>query len=162
MKDLTPAQLPVPLEKDEQEAVVRLFEAVGTIVYRLSQSRATRQTEGLSDLYCFHPGIELVWWWETKRHKGGNYSDAQKFFRELHRSTDPAYAKMRDTRPLTLGGHRGDAEVWIAQIGLGGLNERRQFTLQPRMTPEYFAWKELLRLSRMKARRASRNHWPPR
>lgn len=68
------------LEKDEQAFIFKLFRGFGVIVYNLSQPRATKQTPGLPDMYCMHPGIRRAWWFETKRAEGGRLSEVQKVF----------------------------------------------------------------------------------
>jgi hypothetical protein len=68
------------LEKDEQAFIFKLFRGFGVIVYNLSQSRATKQTPGLPDMYCMHPGVGRAWWFETKRAEGGRLSEVQKVF----------------------------------------------------------------------------------
>ena len=160
---MKPPKLPVPLEKEEQAAIIRLFEAVGTIVCRLSQSRASRQTEGLPDLYCFHPGKRVAWWWETKRQKGGKVSPSQEFFRDLHETPHQIAV------PYALSGALRDAERWLTCSPLmlavfkpNGLISKTQiadrgiFTLLPMCTPAFFTWRGIQLAQRSKGRLARR------
>lgn len=138
----------VPLEKQEQAAIIRLFEAVGTIVCRLSQSRASRQTEGLPDLYCFHPGKRVAWWWETKRQKGGRLSPLQQAFRDLHET--PFQAAV----PYALSGALPDAEHWLTCSALGlAARVNGQLLIKPKMSEALYTWRRLQLEQRAKARR---------
>ena len=69
------------LEKAEQVEVVKNFRRAGFKVYWLSQSRASKQTPGLPDLYFVHKAKGIALWWETKRQVGGELSPAQADFR---------------------------------------------------------------------------------
>lgn len=71
------------LERTEQLEIVKLFRAFGFEVYWLSQARAAKQTPGLPDLWCMHRERTIAFWWETKRDKGGRFSEAQLRFREI-------------------------------------------------------------------------------
>jgi hypothetical protein len=68
------------LEKTEQSEVMKLFRAHGFMVYSLSQSRASKQTPGLPDLWVVHRELPLAFWFETKRQVGGTRSSAQLDF----------------------------------------------------------------------------------
>lgn len=70
---------PVTLESQVYEACCELLCLAGVKVYRLSQSRASRQSEGIPDLWVFGPG--RCAWIEVKR-PGGRLRRAQKEFRE--------------------------------------------------------------------------------
>jgi hypothetical protein len=70
------------LEKAEQWEIVKLFKAFGFEVYWLSQSRASKQTPGLPDLWCMHREQPIAFWFETKRTKGGRFSEPQRVFLE--------------------------------------------------------------------------------
>jgi hypothetical protein len=69
------------LEKAEQAVIVKMARASGGRVYSLSQSRATKQTPGLPDLWIMYPKW-VGFWWETKRQVGGDRSPAQIEFGE--------------------------------------------------------------------------------
>jgi hypothetical protein len=104
-------------EKTEQREVRKRFIVCGFRVYNLSQSRASKQSPGLPDLWIvrpaqlvqrrdgqFHvPGIAL--WWETKRQVGGRYSGAQREFAELCQQASVTW----------VGGDRYDAERWLVE-----------------------------------------------
>lgn len=70
------------LEKHEQNAVRKIFVAHGCAVYNLSQSRATKQTPGLPDLFVFSSRSGHAFWFETKRPVGGVQSRPQREFQE--------------------------------------------------------------------------------
>jgi len=70
------------LEQEEQREVAKIFQAFRFRVWWLSQSRATKQTPGISDLFLTHETLSIAFWWETKRQKGGKLSTAQVEFRE--------------------------------------------------------------------------------
>lgn len=80
----------VPLEKDVQQRVRKLYEAAGAVVYNLSQARASKQTPGLPDLWVFHVAADASWWHETKR-PGGDRTEAQEQFKERCRLTHTKY-----------------------------------------------------------------------
>lgn len=73
------AVAPPPQEKAVYEAVARILTLAGCQVYRLAQSRATRQTAGLPDLWVFGPTGGA--WIEVKR-PGGRLRPEQRVFRE--------------------------------------------------------------------------------
>ena len=59
-----------------------MFKALTCDPHWLSQSRRTKQTPGLGDLWVFAPeGWRLAWWWETKV-GAGRLEDAQERFRD--------------------------------------------------------------------------------
>lgn len=102
-------------EKSEQLEIVKRFRVCGFVVYNLSQSRASKQTPGLADLYAVHRDRPLALWWESKRQVGGKYSDAQREFK----------AHNDRCGVLCLGGDRYDVERFLverklAYIGAGG------------------------------------------
>lgn len=66
---------PVPLEREEQAAIVRLLTRAGWWVYSTSQGYrrdpgGTRMTPGLPDLYCLGPDPLPTFWVECKRRTG--------------------------------------------------------------------------------------------
>jgi hypothetical protein len=70
-------------EKAEQSEIVKRFKGIGGFaVYNLSQSRASKQTPGLPDLWCMHTRYAFAFWWESKRQVGGEFSDAQLHLRQ--------------------------------------------------------------------------------
>lgn len=88
--------LPPPLERDTQKAIVKLFEAVGCIVYRTSQgyrrdSGGTRMTPGIPDLWVICPRRQVAWWFEVKR-PSGKRTQAQVQFAVLCAATHTRYA----------------------------------------------------------------------
>ena len=82
--------LPRPTEKAVEAWVIDLFKKLGCHVYKLSQPRATMQSEGLPDLWIFCPRRKCAWWWEVKR-PGGRLSPAQRAFRERCEQTGTRY-----------------------------------------------------------------------
>lgn len=83
-RGLSPAQLRrnAAAGKGEYEACARLWELAGFKVYRLSQSRASRQTPGLPDLLLLHPRRGLAIAHEVKAGNGKLTPD-QEWFRFL-------------------------------------------------------------------------------
>lgn len=67
-------------EKATQADCVRVLRALGATVHTTSQSRAAKVTPGLPDIWFAFPQHRLAGWWETKRPRGGVYSDAQVAF----------------------------------------------------------------------------------
>ncbi len=58
-------------EKAVQRQVIRFYEGVGCIVYRLGgQPRKTMQTPGLPDLWVFCPRKRVGFWFEVKAECG--------------------------------------------------------------------------------------------
>jgi hypothetical protein len=108
------------LEKEIQASVVKLYTAFGCDVYNLSQARASKQTPGLPDLWCFYRGIDLDrsfgFWHETKTPKG-QQSVAQIEFEARCVSTGTLYV---------LGGVAA-AEAHLIRFGLA---ERVNGTLE--------------------------------
>ena len=66
-------------EKQEQQAITRVVQALGGSVWDTSDYRAVHVTKGLPDLVCFLNKPIMVWW-ETKSAKG-KPSDAQLNFK---------------------------------------------------------------------------------
>lgn len=71
------------LEKSIQWDVIVLLRAYNFTVWNLSQSRATRQGEGLADLYAVHVDRRQILWFETKTPTGAS-SPAQLEFQVFH------------------------------------------------------------------------------
>jgi hypothetical protein len=72
--------------QEEQRECRKVFVGIGCIAYWLSQSRKTKQTPGLGDLWVFAPeGWQLAWWWETKSGEG-KLTESQERFAALCRS----------------------------------------------------------------------------
>lgn len=71
------------LEKEIQWDVIVLLRAYNFTVWNLSQSRATRQGEGLADLYAVHVDRRQILWFETKTPTGSS-SPAQIEFQVFH------------------------------------------------------------------------------
>lgn len=71
------------LEKEIQWDVIVLLRAYNFTVWNLSQSRATRQGEGLADLYAVHVDRRQILWFETKTPTGSS-SPAQLEFQVFH------------------------------------------------------------------------------
>jgi hypothetical protein len=99
------------LEKAEQAEVVKRFRVCGFKVYSLSQARASKQTPGLPDLWLMNPARALGLWWETKRQKGGRFSDAQLEFAAACEYCRVNYA----------AGDRYDAERWLIENNLADI-----------------------------------------
>lgn len=75
------------LEKAAQIEIRKRFIACGFVVYNLSQSRASKQTPGLPDLWLVHRALPIALWWESKRPVGGRFSPAQlEFASSCHRA----------------------------------------------------------------------------
>jgi hypothetical protein len=106
------------LEKAEQWEIVKLFKAFGFAVYTLSQPRATKQTPGLPDLWLMHRELDIAFWWETKRSRGGRYSDAQIEFRDGCARCGVGYGS----------GDRAAARTHLIQLGLARIEGS---TLEP-------------------------------
>jgi len=66
-------------EKAEERAAHKLADALGFEVYRLSQSRASRQSPGWPDLLLVCPAKGLAVWYEAKS-ATGKQSPAQRAF----------------------------------------------------------------------------------
>jgi len=71
-----------PSEKQWEAWVIEAFRAAGCIVVKLSQPRATMQTEGTPDLFVMCPRRHAAFWYEVKR-PGQPLRPAQQRFREL-------------------------------------------------------------------------------
>src|ERR1051326_7436712 len=69
-------------EKDEERLGDDFMAKHGYEVIRLSQSRATMQTEGVSDRRYYHRGWKHAVWREAKR-EGGKQRARQRWFEEL-------------------------------------------------------------------------------
>jgi hypothetical protein len=78
----TKPKFPFAREKAVEAGVIDLFRKCGLLVFKLSQPRATMQSEGIPDLWVFCPRRRLAFWWEVKR-PGGKLSPHQQRFREL-------------------------------------------------------------------------------
>ncbi len=100
------AEKDVRLEKAIQSDVRKLYQAVGCIVYNLSQARATKQSPGLGDLYVILYRRRVAWWHETKT-PSGKQSVPQKFFAESCASAGVS---------VVVGGVRA-AEDHLVEIG---------------------------------------------
>jgi hypothetical protein len=97
------------LEKEEQQEVIKRLRVCKFKVYSLSQARASKQTPGLSDLWCVHLVDPIAFWWETKRQVGGRHSDAQSDFALECRRTGVGYYT----------GDRYEAERVLVRLELG-------------------------------------------
>lgn len=75
------------LEKEIQRDVVKLYRAHGCIVYALSQTRASKQTPGIGDLYVLNPVKKRDWWHETKTLFGRQSPDQREFSLLCHSCT---------------------------------------------------------------------------
>jgi hypothetical protein len=75
------AAAPAPSEKVWEAWIIDAFQKAGCVVYKLSQPRATMQTEGVPDLYIAWPRRRAAWWFEVKR-PGAQLRPAQQRFRE--------------------------------------------------------------------------------
>lgn len=94
--------------QEEQREVYKVFKGLTCRVYWLSQSRNSKQTPGLGDLWVFAPkGWRLAWWWETKAGRG-ELSDAQEDFRD----------SCLETGVLWGSGDRYDAQRFLIQLGI--------------------------------------------
>lgn len=113
-----------PLEAEIQVRVAHIYAAVGCRVYWLSQSRATRQTPGPSDLYLVHPTAGC-WWHEVKtpaglkealakRDKPKRTHLAQAEFRELHERIPSTCPR----RPVVVLGGTDAAWTQLEAVGL--------------------------------------------
>lgn len=72
---MTAPRLRAPTEAAIERQVIATYQAAGFVVYRLSQGfrkepGGTRQTPGLADLECWHPGRRLLVKHETKTPAG--------------------------------------------------------------------------------------------
>lgn len=77
---MKPGTAPPPLERHVYEACVSLLRLSGCDVYRLSQTRASKQSPGIPDIWAFAPGGQYAWI-EVKR-PGGRLRPEQRKFRE--------------------------------------------------------------------------------
>lgn len=75
------------LERQIQADVVRLYRAHGCIVYSLSQTRASKQTPGIGDIYVLNPVKKRAWWHETKTPSGRQSPDQREFALLCHSCT---------------------------------------------------------------------------
>jgi hypothetical protein len=116
---MEPARTPPSLEKDAYEAVVRLLRLAGCEVYRLSQSRASRQTPGIPDLWVFGPR-NLYCWLEVKR-PGGRLRPEQRKFQ--------AHCEARKIEHV-VGGVR-EVERLLIRWGLAVIEPSGQLVLTP-------------------------------
>jgi hypothetical protein len=108
------------LEKIVQGKVVKLYKLAGCSVYSLSQARASKQTEGLPDLWIMAPAVRAAWWMETKS-ATGKQSVAQRDFQARCLLSGVSYV---------LGGLE-DAQAKLVSVGLGAM-ENGQFVLTPK------------------------------
>lgn len=70
-----------PTEKQVVARLMYLYKAVGCVkIASTQQTRRSRQTVGLPDLYLLHPRIG-GWWHEAKR-PGGKQTPEQRAFQE--------------------------------------------------------------------------------
>jgi hypothetical protein len=111
------------LEKIVQRKVVRLYALAGCAVYSLSQARASKQTEGLPDLWIMAPTVRAAWWHEVKSAKG-KQTPTQRDFQARCLLSGISYV---------LGGLE-DAEAKLMSVGLGRM-EQGQFVLTPKGAP---------------------------
>ncbi len=81
-----------PREKQIQLEVRRFLEAFGCVVISFSQPRATKQTPGIPDLYCFPPRGRPAFWFEVKT-PNGITSEAQLDFEARCRMARIGYAR---------------------------------------------------------------------
>lgn len=98
---------PLPIEKVVQREVRQKFIQAGCTVYWLSQARRPGQTAGLPDLYVFHAGRGVAFWFECKR-PGGQLSTEQLEFQRL----------CGQTKTWHVSGGVLEAEHAIARFGL--------------------------------------------
>lgn len=88
------------LEKEVQQRVIECYKKAGCTVYNYSQPRKAKYiSPGSPDLLIFSPTLDVhphffpswqrrtMWYHETKRPKGGVYSDDQLAFAALCRET---------------------------------------------------------------------------
>lgn len=95
------------LEKAEQAYITRMARAIGFHVYNLSQSRASKQTPGLGDIWLVHQARHFAGWFESKRQVGGVRSAAQVAFGEECAAADIPYGF----------GDRYAFALWLSQCG---------------------------------------------
>lgn len=70
-------------EKREQAEVVKLYRAFGFEVFTTSQSRASRVSVGIPDVYAINPTKRVALWHEVKRSNGARVSQPQLRFAML-------------------------------------------------------------------------------
>ena len=89
MTTLATRRLRPPSEKQVEARVIATYRALGCVVYKLSQPRATMQTPGLPDLLVFAPWRTVPPWrtvaarafaWHEVKRVGGKQSAAQAMF----------------------------------------------------------------------------------
>jgi hypothetical protein len=78
-----------PSEKIEERQCINLYEQVGCVVIKFSQSQRAQQTPGIADLLVLYAKLDAFWWHEVKRRQGPQYykvqhgqSPHQKIFQE--------------------------------------------------------------------------------
>jgi hypothetical protein len=76
---------PAPLEKQVAWDIVQALRLVGFDISSTQQSRASRQTVGMPDLYATHAAWGLRFWLEVKR-LGGRVSKAQQAWHDAERA----------------------------------------------------------------------------
>lgn len=79
-------QGPPPLEKAVAGEIKRALEGVGYHVSSTQQARASRQTEGMPDLWVAHPAWRVFAWIEVKR-PGGKATKVQREWHEIVRAS---------------------------------------------------------------------------
>jgi hypothetical protein len=92
-------KIPPPLEKDEEQMCIDLYEQVGLIVIKTSQPQKPRgMTKGIADLQILDPKREAFWWHEVKRRSGPEYKKVnseqtadQRWFQLAVESTGQRY-----------------------------------------------------------------------
>lgn len=135
----------VPLERAEQRAIMAMLGTVGFCLCTLDQRRATWQTPGLHDLYAVHPAAGLAVWFDAKRIRGGQVSEAQELFGEIHDAARTVALGRREALhgiPIVTIGSRYQAEELLLAHGLA---ERRGglFLLRPQPSRLWERWNEL-------------------
>lgn len=101
------------LERTEQHACYMRLRAYGFKVYNLSQARETKQAAGLADAWIVHVAADWAGWWETKRQKGGRYSEDQLAFQEECRICGVKYAT----------GDRFTVNCLLVELGLATMDD---------------------------------------
>ncbi len=84
-----PKKVQPPSEKKEERQCIDLYEQVGCVVIKFSQSQRAQQTPGIADLLVLYARLNAFWWHEVKRRQGTQYykvqhgqSPHQKIFQE--------------------------------------------------------------------------------
>ena len=66
-----------PSEKSEERDCINLYEQVGCVVIKFSQSQRAQQTPGIADLLVLYAKLDTFWWHEVKRRQGPQYYKVQ-------------------------------------------------------------------------------------